>query len=56
MGLCIYGEKWDCIFNSGIRTSFSEIFISISGMSYPSPSSLHFSNSTLIQDCLIKVL
>ena len=42
VGLCIYGEKWDCTLNSGIRTLFSGIVIFISGivnensgMSYP---------------------
>jgi len=59
VGLCIYGKKWDCTFNSGIRTSFSGIVISISGvvnensgMFYPLPSSMHFSNFTLIRDSL----
>jgi len=60
VGLCIYGKKWDCTFNSGIRMSFSGIYISISGivnessgMSYQLPSSMHFSNYTLIWDCLV---
>ena len=51
VGLCSYGKKWDCTFNSGIGTSFSGIVISISGivnensgMSYLLPSSHHHSN------------